>query len=140
MSSLCRAKFFYEIPLFFLIPEISETVKVSFTKFFGTVRQNICDGRLWYRLLCINFFDTPNCLKHWSDAQETFRHCETKNFGRKNVTPPIIMKIFRYSKFSETLKECTRKIVALWDQKIPLEERDIPLFIHKFFRKQKFSN
>ena len=51
-------------PQHFLIPEISETLKGSFTKFFGTVRQKIFDGKLRYPLLCIKFFDTPNFLKH----------------------------------------------------------------------------
>ena len=74
------------------------------TKFFGTVRQKIFDGKLWYPLLCIKFFDTPNFLKHWRDAHEIFRHCETKNFRRKIVIPPIMHKIFRYPKVSETLK------------------------------------
>ena len=38
---LCRAKYFYDLSLTFSIPEISETLKDSFTKFFGTVRQKI---------------------------------------------------------------------------------------------------
>ena len=78
------------------MPEISETLKGSFTKFFGTLRQKIFDGNLWYPLLSINFFDTPTFLKHWRDAHEIFRHCETKNFRRKNVIPPSMHKFFRY--------------------------------------------
>ena len=90
-------------PQYFLIPEISETLKGSFTKFFGTVRQKIFDGKLWYPLLCKKFFDAPNFLKHWRDAHESFRHCETKNFRRKIVIhPPLIHKFFPYQKFSET--------------------------------------
>ena len=58
------------------------------TKFFGTVTQKIFDGRLWYPLLCIKFFDTPNFLKHWRDAHEIFRHCETKKLRRKIVILP----------------------------------------------------
>ena len=38
----------FAISQHFLIPEISETLKGSFTKFFGTVRQKIFDGKLWY--------------------------------------------------------------------------------------------
>ena len=52
-----------------------------------------------YPLLCIKFFVTPNFLKHWRDAHEIFRHCETKNFRRKIVLPPIMHKTFRYPKF-----------------------------------------
>ena len=90
-------------PQHFLIPEISETLKGgSFTKFFGTVRQKIFDGNLRYPLLCIKFFDTPNFLKHWRDAHEIFRHCETKIFRRKNVIPRLfIHKTFRNQKFSQ---------------------------------------
>ena len=112
-------------------------------------------GKLWYPLLCIKFFDTPNFLKHWWDAHEIFRHCETKIFRRKNVIPPSMHKIFRYPKFSETLKGCPRnfssiklfetknflknsriplqKFSALWDIKISTENRDMPPLIHKFF-------
>ena len=90
------------------MPEISETLKGSFTKFFGTVRQKIFDGNLWYPQLSIKIFDTPNFLRHWRDAHKIFRHCETKNFRRKNVIPPSMHKIFRYPKFSETLKGCPR--------------------------------
>ena len=35
-------------------------------------------------------------------------------------------KIFRYPKFSETLKGCPRNILALWDQKSSTENRDTP--------------
>ena len=137
------------------MPVINETLNGSFTKFFGTVRQKIFDGKLWYPLLCIKFFDTPNFLKHWRDDHDIFRHCETKNFRRKNVIPPSMHKIFRYPKLSETLKGCprnfssiklfetknflknsripSRKFSALWDIKISIENRDMPPLIHKFF-------
>ena len=146
------------------MPEISETLKGSFTKFFGTVRQKkirrklvippimhkifrypiswntegmptkffgtvrpkIFDGKTWYPLVCIKFFDTPNFLKHLRVAHENFRHCETKNFRRKNVIPPSMHKIFRYPKISETFKGCPRNFSALWDQKFSTEKRDTP--------------
>ena len=66
-----------------LMPEISETLKGSSTKFFGTVRQKSFEGNLWYPQLCIKFFDTPNFLRHWRDAHEIFRRCETKNIRQK---------------------------------------------------------
>ena len=115
------------------MPEISETLKGSFTKFFGIVRQKIFDGNLWYPQLCKKFFDTPKFLKHWRDAHEIFRHCETKNFRRKLVIPPIMHKIFRYPKFWDTLKGCLRNFSALWDKKISTENRDMPPLIHNFF-------
>ena len=120
------------------MPEISETLKGSFTKFFGTVRQKIFDGNLWYPLLCIKFFDTPNFLRHWRDAHENFRHCETKKFRRKIVIPSIMHKIFRYPKFSETLKGCPRNFSALWDQNFSTEKRDTPFSSIKLFETKNF--
>ena len=84
-------------PQHFLKPEISETLLGSFTKFFGTVKQTFFDGNLWYHLLCINSFDIPIFLKHWSDAHEIFQHCETEKVRRKNVIP-----LFSSTKLFET--------------------------------------
>ena len=118
----------------FLIPEISETLKGSFTKFFGTVGQKIFDGKLWYPLLCIKFFDTLNFLKHWRDAHEIFRHCETKNFRRKNVIPPFSsIKLFETRNFLKNSRFPLRNFSALWDIKISTENRDMPPLIHKVF-------
>ena len=104
------------------------------TKFFGTVRQKNFDGKLWYPLLCIKFFDTPNFLKHWMDAHEIFRHCETKNFRQKNVIPPFLfIKLFETKNFLKNNRIPLRKFSALWDMKISTENRDMPPFIHKFF-------
>ena len=108
----------------FLILEISETLKGSFTKFFGTVRQKIFDGKLWYPLLRIKFFDTPNFLKHWRDAHEIFGHCETKNFRRKNVTTPpppppptfLSIKLFETRNFLKKSRIPLRNFSALWDK------------------------
>ena len=130
-------------PQHFLIPEVSETLKGSFTKFFGTVRQKKIDGNLWYPILCIKFFDTPNFLKHWRDAHEVFRHCDTKKFRRKLVIPPIMQKIFRYPKFSETLKGSSRNFSAPWDKRFLTENVETPPpptpLIHKLLRYRKFS-
>ena len=54
-------------------------------KYFGTVRPKNFDGKTWYPLLWINFFDTPSFLKHWRDAHEFFRYCETWKFRLKIV-------------------------------------------------------
>ena len=117
------------------MPEISETPKSSFTKFFSTVRQKIFDGKTWYSLLCIKFFDTPNFLKHWRDAHEIFRHCDTKNFRRKNVIPPPFssIKLFQTRSFFINCRIPSRKHSALWDRKILTENRNMPPLIHKFF-------
>ena len=116
------------------MPEISEAPKGSFTKFFGTVRQKIFDGNLWYPLLCIKFFDTPNFLKHWRDAHEIFRHYETnKNFWRKNVIPFSSIKHFEAKNFLKNSRIPLRKFSALWDIKNSTENRDMPPLIHNFF-------
>ena len=70
------------------------------------MRQNFFDGKIWYPLLCIKFFDTSNFLKHWRDAHKNFRHCETKKFRRGNVIPPSMHRVFQYPNCSETLKGC----------------------------------
>ena len=104
------------------------------TKFFGTVRQKIFDGNLWYPLLCIKFFDTPNFLRHWRDAHEIFRHCETKNFRRKNVIHPFSsIKLFETKNILKKSRIPLRKFSALWDIKLSTENRDMPPLIHKFF-------
>ena len=51
-------------------------------------------------------------------SNEIIWFSQTKNFRRKNVITPIMKKVFRYPKFSETLKGCPRTFSALWDQKI----------------------
>ena len=114
-------------------------------KLFGTVRPKIFDGKTCYPLLCIKFFDTPNFLKHWRDAHEIFRHCETKNFRRKNVIPPFSsMKLFETRNFLKNSRIPLRNFSALWD--ISTEDRDMPLLIHErkilfmnFFRYRKIS-
>ena len=102
------------------------------------MRQKLFDGKWWHPLLCIKFFDTPNFLKHWRDAHEIIRHCETKNFRRKNVIPPSMHKIFRYPKFSERLKGCPGKFSALWDKKFSTEKRDTPFSSIKLFETKNF--
>ena len=84
-------------PQHFLMPETSETLMGSFTKFFGSMKQTFFDGNLWYNLLWVKFFDTPIFLKHWSDAHENFQHCETEKVRRKNVIP-----LFSSTKLFET--------------------------------------
>ena len=110
------------------------------TKFFGTGRPTIFDGKTRYSLLCIKFFDTSNFLKHWRDAHEIFRHCETNNFRRKNVILPIMHEIFRYPKFSEILKGCPRNFSALWDPQFSTEKRDTPYYAWNFSIPQIFWN
>ena len=71
------------MPGSYSIPQIFWNFDGMSTKSFGTVRQFFFDGNLCYPLLCLKFFDNPIYLKHWTDAQEIFRHCETKFFRRE---------------------------------------------------------
>ena len=95
----------------FSVPEISETLKGSPTEFFGTVRRKI------FKVSTENLDTPPPLIQTFSihEVNETlkdppygnFRHCETKNFPKKILKlppppPPLIHKIFRYRKFSET--------------------------------------
>ena len=125
---------------FFSIPENFWKTEGFFYKAFrfGPLRQKIFDEKLWYSLLCIKFFDTPSSLKHWRDAHEIFRHYETKIFRRKLVIPPIMHKIFRYPRFSETLKGFPRNFSALWDKKFR-RKLVIPLLCIKISRYPKTS-
>ena len=98
------------------------------------MRQKIFDGKTWYPLVCIKFFDTPNFLKHLRDAHELFWHCETKNFRQKNVIPPFSsIYFFETKNFLKNSRIFLRKFWALWDIKISTGNRDIPPLIHKFF-------
>ena len=110
------------------------------TKFFSTVRQKIFDGKTWYPLVCIKFFDTLNFLKHLRDAHEIFRHCETKNFRRKLVICPLLsINFFRYQKISGKQKGSFTKLFVsvLWDKKFR-QNRDAPLLCMKIFDERIF--
>ena len=62
------------------------------------------------------------------------RHCETKNFRRKNVIPPFSsIKLFETKNFLRNSRIPLRKFSALWDIKLSTENRDKPPLIHKFF-------
>ena len=102
--------------------------------FFGTVRPNFFDGKTWCPLLWKKIFDTPIFLKHWRDAHENFRHCETWKFRRKNVIPPFSsLKRFETWKFLKNSGIPSRNFWALWDIKTSTGNRDMPPLIHNFF-------
>ena len=96
--------------------------------------------KLWYPLLWIKFFDTPNFLKRRRDAHKFFWHCQTKNFRRKNVIPPFSsIKHFETKNFLKNSRISLRKFSALWDKRISTESRDKHLLIRKFISKTKIS-
>ena len=108
------------------------------TKFFCTVRRKIFHGKLWYLLLCIKFFDTPNFLKHWRHAHEIFRHCETKKFRRKIVIPLLCIKFFDTPNFLKHWKDA-HEIFLHCETKNFRRKIVIPPIMHKIFRYPNFS-
>ena len=119
--------------------EIFETPNCSPTKHFGTVWQKHFDGETRYPLICKKFFDTPKFLKHWSDALEIFRHCETKTFRRKNVISPFSStKLFEIKNFLKKSRVTFWKFSALRDTQILNENRDMPPTYSYIFLKTRF--
>ena len=135
----------------FSIPEIFATVKDSPTKIFGTVRQKNFDRKSWKSLppppplLSINFFATGRFLKHSTEGftYQIYRHCETKNFRRKNVIhpPPSFIQFFSGPEVSETLKDSPTKFFGTVRQKNFDRKswKSPPPLIHKLFRYRKIS-
>ena len=122
-----------------MIPEISEILKDSFTKFFATVRPKIFDRKTGYRLLCTKNFDTPKFLKHWSDALEIFRHCEIKTFRRKNVITPLSsIKLFETKNFLKNSRVTFWKFWHYEIHKIWLKIVLCPRLYTSFFQCQAF--
>ena len=109
------------------------------TKVFGTVRPKSFDGKIWYPLLCIKFFDTSIFLKHWRDAHKIFRHCETKIFRRKIVIPPIVHKNFSIPQFFKKIQGMLKKFFGRKRQKNFRQKTVIPPIMHKFFQYLKVS-
>ena len=66
-----------------------------------------------------------------------FWHCQSWNFWRKNVIPPIMHKIFRYNIFSDTLQGCSRRLSVLRGQNFSTTKCDTPPFIRKQFSESK---
>ena len=104
------------------MPETSDTLKSSLTKFFGAVRYKIFDKTMMPPpLLCIKIFDTKIFLKHRRGLLRSFSVLWDKKIstGNLDTSPPLIYKLFRYQKFSETQirRVPLRSFSALWDKK-----------------------
>ena len=90
-------------------------------------------------------FSLPETL--WNTegfTYEIFWHCGTKNFRRKILilSSPLIHKLFRYRKFSETQQRRVplRDFLVLRDKKISTEDRDITPLSIKFFDTRNLWN
>ena len=109
-----------------MIPGTSETHTEDFPYEIFRHRETKYFQRKIVILLCINFFDTPNFLKHWRDAHEIFCHCETKNFRPKIVIlpppspPPPLVSIFFFDTRFFLIHRSERfpyEIFEHWDKK-----------------------
>ena len=120
---------------------MKHTLKVSPTKFFGTVRQNIFDWKSWYSLLpsppplIHNFYSIPDFF--WYTDQKgsptKFFSTETKKkFDTKSWDKSLKHQIFRYPKLVTHWRFPLRNFSALWDENFSTENRDTLLHkIHK---------
>ena len=79
-----------------------------------------------------SYFETQN-----GPSCEVFRHCETEKFQKKKVIS-LMHKIFRYRKFSETIKSSPTKIFGPVRQKQFNKTMMLAPPIHENFRKQSF--
>ena len=87
------------------------------------------DGKSWYSPSppLIQIFSVPEIKETLKDPPyENFSALWDKKFSTENCDTPIMHKIFRYPKFSETLKGCPRNFSALWDKKFSTENCDTP--------------
>ena len=103
----------------FSIPEIIATVKDCPTNLFST-ETKIFPRKLNLDtpLLSSNFFVTRNYCNSEGLPYGIFRHCETKNFRRKILMPPLLIQTFSIPEIIATLKDCPTKIFGTLRQKV----------------------
>ena len=128
------------------------------TKYFGSLRPKFFAEKTWYPLLSMKLFDTPNFLKHWTEAHKKFRHCETKNLQVKNAISLTMHKFFHYPQIIWIIERMPTKFFGslrpkffagkTWYPLIYMKLFDTPTFLkhwtdaHKMFRhcETKFFN
>ena len=121
-------------PQQFLIPEISETLKGSYTKFFGTVRKIVIPP------IMHKIFQYPKFSETLKGCPRNFSALWNQKFStEKRDTPFSSIKLFEPKNFLKNSRIPLQKFLALWDIKISTENRDKPSLIQKFFRYQKIS-
>ena len=95
----------------FSIPEFSDTLSGSPTKFFVTVRPQIFHRKSWYSPVRHNFSLLPETF--WNKEAflyELIWYCETKQFDGKSLySPPLLSLFFRYQNFCGTQKGAPMK-------------------------------
>ena len=116
------------IPNIFRYPKLFETQKGSFTKWFGTVRQNNFDGksRKPPPLLSLTIFDTRNFLKHRRVPLRNDSVDKTILVENRNTRPLSYPERFSIPEINETLKNSPTKIFSTVRQKKSSETLDAP--------------
>ena len=100
-----------------------------FNPYLGIRRKNVIPPSMH------KFFRYPKFSETLKGCPQKFRHCETKNFRRKNAIPPFSsIKLFENKNFLKNSRIPLRKISALWDMKIVI----CPLLSINFFDTRKF--
>ena len=139
---------------FFRYQKFCETQKGSPTKIFGTVRQQIFNRKSWYSPHRHKVFRYPKLMKHWWLPLQKLSALWGKKFSTEDLdtltphpTPlphPLIHKLFRYQKFSETQHRRVPlwNFSALWDKKFSTENLHTPspLLSINFFATGHFLN
>ena len=110
----------------------SQKPKGSFTKFFCHVRKQFFDGKSRYSIIPPSPFSYPkySSKPNFSQTRERFayefiRYCETKQFRRKIVIPPLLSLTFLDTR--NVLKHRRvplRNLLVLWDKKFLTGSRD----------------
>ena len=122
----------------FSVPETSETLKGSPTKFCGTVGQKVFDGKSWYPPPSYpNIFDTPNyCNSKVFPPTEFFGTVRQKIFdGKSWYSLPPSCSNFSVPEINETHQRTPtlRNFSALRDKNFSTKKLDTPpLFIQTF--------
>ena len=126
-------------PQHFLMPESSETLMGSFTRFFGTVTQTFFDGKLWYHLICTKFFRNSDFFEALKWCPRIFSAPSDQNFStEKRDTPLFIHKTFRHQNFIENSRIPLRSFSALWEKNFSTESSVIFFWCIKFCDKRIF--
>ena len=119
----------------FSIPEFSDTLRGSPTKFFVTVRPQIFHRKSWYSPVRHNFSLIPETF--WNKEAflyELIWYCETKQFDGKSLYSPPLLSLF----FFDTRIFVELRRVPLWSFSVlrenifSMEDRDITFSSRKF--------
>ena len=120
----------------FSIPELNYILMGSPTKFFATVRQQIFWRKSWYSPHRHIFYRYPKLSETQMDSSLKWFCTVRQNNLRENrdtrAPQPLILKFFYTRIFLKHRSFPLRSFSVLWDDKLPLENRDITFSSTKF--------